>query len=114
MKLAIVGSRDLKELDRIYSFMASLPKDTEIVSGGARGVDEVAEICAKNLGLRITIFKPEYDKYDGKVAPLVRNRQIVNYSDVIVAFWDGVSRGTKYTLDYAIKRKKKVTMVNCK
>ena len=114
MKLAIVGSRDLTELDRIYQFMISLPKDTIIVSGGAIGVDQVAEICAKRLNLGTKIFKPNYDEYDGSLAPLIRNKQIVDYADVIVAFWDGKSRGTKYTIDYAIKRKKKVTMVRCK
>jgi len=116
MKLAIVGSRNLKELDRIYHFISSLPKDTEIVTGGAKGVDEIAEICARNLGLKVTVFKPEYDKYEGKIAPLIRNRKIVDYSDVVVGFWDGLSRGTKHTLKYAnkVKEKGKVTVVMCK
>lgn len=97
MKIAIIGSRTLlvDNLERI------IPKEcTEVVSGGAIGVDASAEEFARRQGLPIKRFLPEYDKY-GRGAPLVRNKQIVEYADEIYAFWDGKSRGTIHTVKYA-------------
>ena len=97
MKIAIVGSRNLK-VDALEEY---LPKEvTEIVSGGARGIDTCAERYARTHGLKLTIFFPDYDQY-GKIAPLKRNREIVEYADQVYAFWDGVSRGTSYTIEMA-------------
>lgn len=104
MKIAVIGSRSLSvnNLDEI------IPEEcTEIVSGGARGVDSSASAFAEERGLILTEFLPDYDQY-GKGAPLVRNRQIVEYADAVYAFWDGGSRGTKYTIDYARKLGKPV------
>ncbi len=83
---------------------------TEIVSGGAQGADSLAESYAKKNGIRTRIFKPEYDKF-GRAAPLVRNRQIIQHSDLVIAFWDGKSRGTKYTIDYAQSENKPVQII---
>ena len=97
MKIAIVGSRNLK----ITSFQEFLPSDvTEIVSGGAKGIDSCAEKYARENGLRVTVFYPDYEKY-GKKAPLLRNHDIVKYADAVYAFWDGESRGTYYTIELA-------------
>lgn len=95
MKVAVIGSRGLavRDLERY------LPKDTtEIVSGGARGVDTSAREYALAHGLKLTEFLPEYDKY-GRSAPLKRNIQIIEYADLVIAFWDGKSRGTKFVID---------------
>ena len=95
MKVAVIGSRGLivKDLERY------LPKDTsEIVSGGARGIDTCAENYAEQNGIPITVFLPEYEKY-GRGAPLKRNIQIIDYADLVLAFWDGKSRGTKFVID---------------
>ncbi len=94
MKVAVIGSR------KIYSvpLEAFLPKETtEIVSGGARGVDACARRYAKRHGLRLTEFLPDYEQY-GKAAPLRRNDEIVAYADMVLAFWDGASRGTLYVI----------------
>lgn len=102
MKIAIIGSRNLSlpSLDRI------LPPDvTEIVSGGAKGIDRDAEAYAKTHGLKITIFYPEYDKF-GRAAPLRRNVDIVDYADMVYAFWDGKSRGTKFVIDLCHAKQK--------
>lgn len=95
MKVAVIGSRGLmvQDLERY------LPKDTtEIVSGGAKGVDTSAIEYALSHGLKLTEFLPEYDKY-GRYAPLKRNIQIIEYADLVIAFWDGKSRGTKFVID---------------
>jgi hypothetical protein len=76
---------------------------TEIVSGGARGVDTCAREYALAKGIKLTEFLPEYDKY-GRGAPLRRNITIIEYADLVLAFWDGSSHGTKYVIDNCKKR----------
>ena len=107
MKIAIIGSRNIKNIN-LEEYVTDAD---EIVSGGARGVDTLAAEYAKQNGIKLTEFLPEYDRY-GKGAPLVRNKQIVNYSDKIIAFWDGKSRGTKFALEYAEKKEKTVVLIN--
>ena len=107
MTLAIIGSRNCPEID-IMSHLKHLP--TGVVSGGARGADTYAREFAHKYNLPLTEYLPEYDKY-GKQAPLVRNRLIVENCDCLIAFWDGESRGTKYTLDYAQKLGKPIKIV---
>ena len=72
---------------------------TEIVSVGAKGVDTCAKNYAIKNKIRLKEFLPKYDKYPGRVAPIKRNDEIINYSDMVVAFWDGKSRGTKYVIE---------------
>ena len=97
MRLAIIGSRSCPPID-IAAYLKYIP-DT-IVSGGAIGADTYAKEFAIANNLKLLEFLPEYDKY-GKSAPLISNRLIVNNFDEVLAFWDGKSRGTKYTQDYA-------------
>lgn len=100
MKVAIIGSRGLT----VPNLERYLPADTtEIVSGGARGVDTSAKEYAVSKGLKLTEFLPEYEKY-GRSAPLKRNITIIEYADVVLAFWDGKSRGTKFVIDNCKKR----------
>jgi len=104
MKIAIIGSRTL----HINNLEDYIPEEcTEIVSGGALGIDTSAAEFARRRGLKLKEFLPEYEKY-GRGAPLVRNKLIVNYADAVYAFWDGESRGTWFTIDYAKKAGKPV------
>ena len=106
MKVAIIGSRNL----RVINLEDYIPQEaTEIVSGGARGIDTCAREYAKAHSLKLTEFLPEYSKY-GKAAPLKRNIQIINYADEVVAFWDGKSAGTKHVISNCKKQNKKVTV----
>ena len=107
MKLAIIGSRTCPPID-IASHLKYIP-DT-IVSGGAKGVDTYAREFAQKHGLILIEYLPDYDKY-GRQAPLIRNRLIVENCDCLIAFWDGESRGTAYTLDYAQKLGKPIKIV---
>jgi predicted Rossmann fold nucleotide-binding protein DprA/Smf involved in DNA uptake len=76
-----------------------LPSDTtEIVSGGAKGVDTSAREYAQAHGIKLTEFLPDYKTY-GKTAPLKRNLAIIAHAQTVLAFWDGESRGTKYVID---------------
>lgn len=103
MKVAVIGSRglDVKMVDYI-------PENADmIISGGAHGIDTLAEEYADAHGIPKVIFKPNYKRY-GRAATHVRNRKIVKMADMVVAIWDGKSRGTKSTIEYAQKQKKPV------
>ena len=108
MKIAVVGSRDLlvTEIGRYLS------DGDEIVSGGAVGVDTCAAEYAKKQGIKITVFLPQYARY-GRAAPIVRNKEIVDYADRIVVFWDGKSKGTQSVIQYAEKRGKPCEVILC-
>ena len=95
MKVAVVGSRGLA-IDMIDFYIPAAA--TEIVSGGAKGVDAEAKNFAKEKNLGYTEFLPDYEKY-GRVAPIKRNDEIINYADLVVAIWDSQSKGTKYVID---------------
>lgn len=95
MKVAVVGSRNLT----INNLGDYLPKaTTEIVSGGARGIDRCAREYAKSHNIKLTEFLPEYERY-GRSAPIKRNLQIIRYADIVLAFWDGKSHGTRFVIE---------------
>ena len=107
MKIAIVGSRNIT-VPNLGDYLP--PECTELVSGGAKGVDTCARLFAETHGIPITEFLPNYARYRGG-APLVRNRQIVDYADAVIAFWDGRSKGTAHTVAYAREQGKPVTVI---
>ena len=95
MRVAVVGSRALQ----IDDWENYLPPDTdEIISGGAKGIDQSVANFARSNGIALKEFLPEYDKY-GKRAPLLRNITIIQNADLVLALWDGKSRGTKFVID---------------
>ncbi len=100
MKVAIIGSRGIKSLN-LKNILT--PDVTEIISGGAKGVDTIARNYALQNNIKLTEFLPDYDKYDKK-APLIRNITIIENADKVLAFWDGKSRGTKFVIDNCHKR----------
>lgn len=103
MKVAVVGSRAAGS-ETYDMILRQLPIGcSEIVSGGAGGVDLLAKRAARQLGLKYTCIRPNYSKY-GRVAPLVRNNEIVDRADYVLAFWNGYSKGTRHALICCIKR----------
>lgn len=103
MKVAVVGSRGL-DVD-VTPYIP--PETDEIITGGAKGIDTHAEQYAHARGIPVRIFRPAYEVL-GKWATLARNDQIVNAADIVVAIWDGTSRGTQYTIKRAMKLNKPV------
>lgn len=100
MKVAVIGSRGLL-VDDLGKY---LPDDTtEIISGGAKGVDASAREYALRHGMKLTEYLPEYSRY-GRSAPLKRNITIIENADLVLAFWDGASRGTKFVIDNCKER----------
>lgn len=101
-KIAVVGSRNWKDLLKIKNFIDTLDEETVVISGGAIGVDRAAEQLAKMRGLETKIFPADWKKY-GRSAGMRRNNDIVNEADRIVAFWDGESKGTYHTICLSAK-----------
>ena len=107
MRVGVIGCRNIDTYD-IQEIISYIPKQcSEIVSGGAQGIDQMAREIAKTLSVPITEFLPDYQKY-GRAAPVRRNQQIVDYSDLIIAVWDGESKGTRDALLRALKSGKAI------
>ena len=108
MKIAVVGSRNIT----VSNLEDYISEASEIVSGGAVGVDTCAAEYAQRKQIKLTVFQPQYKKY-GRAAPIVRNKEIVDYTDKIIAFWDGKSKGTLSVIKYAEKIEKECTVIIC-
>ena len=107
MKVLVVGSRSIKDLD----LSPYIPREADlIISGGAQGIDALAELYADTHKISKWILRPNYATY-GKAAPLRRNEQMVALADLVIVIWDGKSKGTKYTIDYAKKQGKPLSLV---
>lgn len=105
--ILICGSRSLNNVS-IGRYINS-KEIGQVVHGGAVGIDTLAENWAQNNKIESIIFYPNYELYK-KRAPLVRDKEMVDYCDEVIAFWDGKSRGTKYTIDYAKSIGRKCTI----
>lgn len=110
MKLLIAGSRNITDFD----LTEHIPQETTlIICGGAKGIDQIAEQYADQHRISKLVLRPEYARY-GRSAPLKRNETMVNMADHILIVWDGCSRGTKYTAEYARKAGKSLTVISLK
>ena len=99
-RVAIVGSRSYPLMEAVASYVRRLSSDTMVVSGGAFGVDSVAEFMARKVGLQVVVFEADWKRY-GKAAGMIRSRDVVALADRVMAFWDGKSPGTRGTIDLA-------------
>lgn len=104
MKVAVVGSRGLTVTD-LQKYLPTVT--TELISGGAKGVDTCVKCYANERSIPLTEFLPDYKLY-GKCAPLKRNITIVETADTVLAFWDGVSKGTAYVIELCAKMRKPI------
>ncbi len=109
MNVAIIGSRTFTDYNYLESKLYPV-KDriTCIISGGAKGADKLSEMFANKYNIPIRIFKPDYDKYPPKIAPIMRNTTIIEKCNIVIAFWDGKSRGTLDAINKAKKLNKKI------
>ncbi len=111
MVLGCVGGRDFNSYTLLENSVKALlyyKQITEIVSGGARGADKLAMLFAISNNLKLKEFIPDWRPkgvYD-PTAGFKRNRLIVEYADIIIAFWDGVSKGTANSISIAKELKK--------
>lgn len=109
IKLGIIGSRTFNDYELMQNEVSLANVDC-IVSGGARGADSLGKRLAEENNIFYLEFLPDYATH-GKKAPFLRNTQIVEASDVIIAFWDGKSTGTLDALKKAKKLGKEVVIV---
>lgn len=117
IKVIIAGTRDFndysflkKNLDYFLQGINPNNEEIEIVSGNARGADKLGERYAKEHNLPVKLFPANWDKY-GKRAGYLRNQEMANYADVLIAFWDEKSKGTKHMIDIAKKQDLTVIVV---
>lgn len=99
MKLIVAGSRTINDYSIIkwYLDIITKNKDVTIISGGAKGADKLGEIYSREvLKKEPEIYKPDYEKYDGKKAPLFRNEEMAKNATHCIIFWDGVSTGSMH------------------
>lgn len=109
-KLAVIGSRTFCDYELLKTELDKFPPFI-LISGGARGADKLAEIYADSVGYEKIIFPANWQLY-GKSAGFKRNVEIINACQGVVAFWDGISSGTKHSIDLAIKNDKKVKIIH--
>jgi len=107
LKIVIAGSRTFNDYKLLKSVVIDYIggmayNNIEIVSGGANGADNLGEKLANELGCSLRIFPADWDKY-GKSAGVRRNEQMAIYSDAVIVFWDGISKGTQNMIDNAKK-----------
>ena len=119
MKIIVAGSRTITVKNKIFSnifytlaelcniYHCNILKDLEIISGHARGVDTIGEEFAHLCGFKLKIFLADWNKH-GKKAGYLRNIEMADYGDILIAFWDGNSKGTKHMIDIANNKGLKV------
>jgi hypothetical protein len=112
IKVIIAGGRDFtnEELLKEHCDSILIGPDFEIVSGTARGADRLGEFYAMERNLPIRRFQPDWDKF-GKRAGYLRNEEMAAYADLLIAFWDERSRGTKHMIDIATTQGLKIHVV---
>ena len=113
LRIIIAGGRDFndyKTLCGVCDYMFQKQKEIEIVSGTANGADKLGEQYANEMGYPIKQFPADWDKH-GKKAGYLRNKEMAEYADALLALWDGKSKGTKSMIDLAKKNNLKVRVV---
>lgn len=111
MKIAVIGSRGFNDYDKLKTSLEEY-KDTStlFVSGGAKGADSLGERWARENNIPVKIFYPDWDKH-GKSAGYKRNIDIVDNADIVVAFHDGISKGTQHSIDLAKSKSKELIII---
>lgn len=96
MKAIITGSKDFNSIESMEECIESLGLDpiTEVICCGSKGADTVGANWAMKHNIPVKVYLPKWDEY-GYAAALIRNNLIAKYTDILIAFWDGESPGTK-------------------
>lgn len=102
--MLVCGSRTFNDARVVEERMSRLPMGTTFIVGGARGADSIAEVLARSWEAHVMVIKPDWDTH-GKRAGFLRNLQMLDQNpDLVLAFWDGESKGTQHTIREARKR----------
>lgn len=109
IRVCIAGGRDFNDYAQLCDGMnavkaAHYNQTIEVISGAARGADRLGEKWGADQGLVVRSFPPDYENNHPKQAPFIRNAEMAEEADVLVAFWDGKSRGTRHMIGCAFKQ----------
>lgn len=108
MRVAIVGSRHFATPDRVAEYVNGLPPRASIITGSASGVDAAATKAARTRGMNVQVLPASFDEMADPSKSAARNQRLVDACDVLVAFWDGSSKGTRNTVERALDAGKEV------
>jgi len=112
MRVIIAGSREIVNYNTLLKAITDSGFEiTTVVSGGARGVDRLGERYAREHNIPIIQYIPDWDKW-GKPAGYIRNKEMADNADALIALWDGESKGTKHMIDIAKAKGLHVHIVN--
>lgn len=112
LKTIIAGSRTITDWALLYvainwARVAEGIEVTEVISGNARGVDQLGELYAEKYNLPLHKYPADWKTY-GKSAGMIRNKEMLQTAEALIAIWDGNSRGTKNMIEIAKKAGLKV------
>ena len=114
MKVIIAGSRDIDSMPALLEAIAESGFEiSEVVSGGARGVDTLGELYALECGIPLRQFKAAWDIL-GKGAGYMRNAEMAVYGEALIALWDGQSKGTAQMIEKARQNGLQIYVKNVK
>ncbi|HKW73425.1 MAG TPA: hypothetical protein VJQ08_11425 [Candidatus Dormibacteraeota bacterium] len=108
MRVAIVGSRHFAEPDKVTEYVKSLPRGVSVITGSASGVDAAVARAARELAIPVQVMPASFEELADPARAAARNQRLVDACDVLVAFWDGSSRGTRSTVERALDSGKEV------
>lgn len=108
MKVAIVGSRHFSEPGQVTAYVNSLPPKASIITGSASGVDAEATKAARARGISVQVMPASFEELSDASKSAARNQRLIDACDVLVAFWDGASKGTRTTVERALDSGKEV------
>lgn len=116
LRIIIAGGRDfnnieLAEESLLRNTETCLSDEVAIISGGAKGADSIGEALAVKYNTNLWKFPAQWDQY-GKSAGYRRNMIMAENADLLIAFWDGKSKGTKHMIDIAKAEKIPVEVIN--
>lgn len=115
MKVIIAGSRNFNNYDLVEETIEKLGLEIdEVIYGGAPGTDYLGLLWARKHKVKVKTFLAEWSVYGGAAGPL-RNKQMAEYGDYLLAFWNGKSKGTKSMINEMKKKGKhgEVVYVDC-
>jgi hypothetical protein len=116
LKLIVAGGRDFDDYDGLSTILNRLADDefkdnsVSLVSGMAKGADALGYMFAHKNNVKVYEFHADWNRH-GKRAGYLRNEEMGQFADALVAFWDGDSKGTKHMIDYMIELGKHVTVI---
>jgi len=98
MRLIIAGSRSFTHYQHLCQTLApERHRITQVLTGGARGADQLGFRWALKHHIRSRCFAADWERF-GKAAGVRRNHQMAQAGDLLIAFWDGRSAGTRHMI----------------